>query len=59
MMVAVAVLGEEDVSPIMTCTCAGLVHGVSDVEDTLSMPLVKASATFKLLAMELHVSYIL
>lgn len=56
MTVAIAVLGEEDVSPMMACTCAAFIHEPSEVEDTLLSSFVKASATFTLLAMEPQVS---
>ena len=56
MTVAIAVVGEEDVSPMMACTCAGLVQGSSEGADTISFPLVKVRATRTLLAMEPQVS---
>ena len=56
MTVDIAMQGEEDVSPIMACTWAGLVHGSSEGADTSSLPLAKASATLTPLAMEPHTS---
>lgn len=51
--------GEEDVSPKMVCTNAGLVQGAPDTAEKISLPFTKASATFIPLAMEPQVSYIL
>ena len=52
MTVAIAMQGEEEVSPIMACTWAGLTHGASEGADTSSLPLAKASATLTPLAIE-------
>lgn len=59
MTVAIAMQGEEEVSPIIACTWAGLLHGASDGVETTSLPLAKASATLTPLAMEPQESYIL
>ena len=56
MRVAITMELEEEDSPMMACTCAGLVHGVSEGADTTSLPLAKARATLTLLAMEPQVS---
>ena len=58
MTVDIAMQGEEDVSPIMACTWAGLLQGASEDENT-SLPFAKASATLTPLAMEPQTSYIL
>ena len=55
MTVAIAMHGEEEVSPIMACTCAGLVHG-ADSADNTSLPLAKASAILTLLVIDLQES---
>ena len=59
MTVAIAMQGEEEVSPIMACTWAGLIHGASEGADTSSLPLAKASATLTPLAIEPQASKIL
>ena len=56
MTVAIAMQGEEELSPIMACTWAGLAHGVSDSAVMAGSPLAKASATLTPLAMEAQVS---
>ena len=52
MAAAIAMQGEEERSPIMACTWAGLVHGTSEGCDTTSLPFAKANATLTLLAIE-------
>ena len=59
MTVAMAMQGEDEVSPIMACTWAVVVHGASEGANTSSLPLARASATLTPLAMELQASWIL
>lgn len=56
MRLPIAVLGDEDVSPTIACTCTGLVHGVSEFEDVFTLSLFKARATFMVLGIEPQVS---
>lgn len=51
---AMAMHGDEAVSPIMACTWAGFVQFSFDSD--FSFPLISSSATFTPLAIELHVS---
>ena len=56
MTVAIAMQGEDEVSPIMACTWVGLAHGFSDGTNVAWLPFAKASATLTPLAMEAQAS---
>jgi len=58
MTVAIAMQGEDDVSPIMACTLESLIHGAWEVADATALPLANDNATLTPLAMEPHESYI-